>query len=176
MKIIIHPPFWQTIWAYMLYILLIGGSMYAFYRFNLSRQLARQEAIQLQEVNQLKSHFYTNITHEFRTPLTVILGMNRQKDNPKAQDLIERNGKKLLELINHLLDLSKIDTGNLKVNYQQIEIVSFTQYIGESFQSLADRKYIRLTIYSESKELYLDMDEEKYRQIISNLLSNAIKF
>ncbi|MEM0995422.1 MAG: ATP-binding protein, partial [Bacteroidota bacterium] len=177
LKITVHPPLWQTNWAYLLYVLLIISGIYYFYRFNLSRQLAQQEAIQLQEVNQLKSRFYTNITHEFRTPLTVILGMSQEeKDFGKARKLITRNGKKLLGLINQLLDLSKIDTGHLTPNYQQIEIVSFTQYIGESFQSLADRKYIRLTIYSEIKELYLDMDEEKYRQIISNLLSNAIKF
>jgi len=175
-SIIVHPPWWQTGWAYLFYVLIISGTVYYFYRFNLSRQLAKQEATQIKALNQLKSRFYTNITHEFRTPLTVILGMNREKDNPKAQDLIERNGKKLLQLINQLLNLSKIDTGNLSVHYQQIEIVSFTQYIGESFQSLAEQKYIRLTIYSEIKQLYMDMDEEKYSQIISNLLSNAIKF
>ena len=90
--------------------------------------------------------------------------------------IIRRNGQKLLNLVNQLLDLSKLDSGHLQPNYQQIEIVSFTQYIGESFQSLADKKYIRLTIYSEINELWLDMDEEKYRQIISNLLANAIKF
>ncbi|MEM6698740.1 MAG: hybrid sensor histidine kinase/response regulator transcription factor, partial [Bacteroidota bacterium] len=177
LKITVHPPLWQTTWAYLLYVLLIISGIYYFYRFNLSRQLAQQQAKQLQEMNQLKSRFYTNITHEFRTPLTVILGISQEeKDFGKARKLITRNGKKLLQLINQLLDLSKIDTGHLTPNYQQIEIVSFTQYIGESFQSLADRKYIRLTIYSEIKELYMDMDEEKYRQIISNLLSNAIKF
>jgi len=176
LKIIVHPPWWQTEWAYLLYVLIISGTVYYFYRFNLSRQLAKQEATQIKALNQLKSRFYTNITHEFRTPLTVILGMNQEKDNPKAQDLIERNGKKMLQLISQLLNLSKIDTGNLNVHYQQIEIVSFTQYIGESFQSLAEQKYIRLTIYSEIKQLYMDMDEEKYSQIISNLLSNAIKF
>jgi signal transduction histidine kinase/DNA-binding response OmpR family regulator/ligand-binding sensor domain-containing protein len=177
LKIIIQPPFWQTSWAYLVYALLIGNGFFTFYRFNLNRQLERQEAKQLQEINNLKSRFYTNITHEFRTPLTVILGMaQEEKDFSKARTLITRNGEKLLQLINQLLDLSKIDTGHLKVNYQQIEIVSFTQYIVESFQSLADRKYIRLTIYSKLKELYMDMDEEKYRQIISNLLSNAIKF
>ncbi|MEM8525594.1 MAG: ATP-binding protein [Bacteroidota bacterium] len=176
LKIIIHPPFWQTTWAYLFYALLTIGGIYYFYRFNLKRQLERQEAQQLQEVNTLKSRFYTNITHEFRTPLTVILGMNQEKHNPKAKELIDRNSKKLLQLINQILDLSKLDAGSLKADYQQIEIVSYTQYIGESFQSLADKKYIRLMIYSEIKELWMDMDEEKYRQIISNLFSNAIKF
>jgi len=135
-----------------------------------------QQTDQLQELVRLKTRFYTNITHEFRTPLTVILGMTEQSNHPQAMALIRRNGKKLLQLINQLLDLSKLDSGVLKANYQQIEIVSFTQYIGESFQSLAEQKYIRLTIYSEIEHLWMDMDEERYRQIISNLLSNAIKF
>lgn len=130
----------------------------------------------LEELNRLKTRFFTNITHELRTPLTVILGISQQKDHPQAMNLIQRNGQKLLNLVNELLDLSKLDLGHLQPNYQQIEIVAFTKYIGESFQSLVDRKGIQLTIYSEIKDLWLDMDEEKYQQIISNLLSNAIKF
>ena len=138
--------------------------------------MEKGEAQQLKSINQLKTRFFTNITHEFRTPLTIILGMAAQREHPQAMRLIQRNGQKLLHLVNQLLDLSKLDSGNLKPNYQQIEIVSFTQYIGESFQSLAERKFIHLTVYSEINELWLDMDEEKYRQIISNLLSIAIKF
>ncbi len=135
-----------------------------------------QQTDQLQALDRLKTRFFTNITHEFRTPLTVILGMATQKNNPDTLPLIRRNGQKLLNLVNQLLDLSKLDSGHLQPNFQQIEIVSFTKYIGESFQSLADRKFIRLMVYSEINEVWLDMDEEKYRQIISNLLSNAIKF
>lgn len=176
LTIIIHPPFWQTTWAYLFYALLLGTVIYYFYSITLKRQLAQQEANQVKEMDGLKSRFYTNITHEFRTPLTVILGANEQEDNPKARDLIRRNGQKLLQLINQLLDLSRLDTGLLQPNYQEIEIVAFTRYIGESFQSLADRKYIQLTIYSEIDELWMGMDEEKFRQIISNLLSNAVKF
>ncbi len=142
----------------------------------MNREKEHTEALRLQELNQLKTRFFTNITHEFRTPLTIILGMAEQKDHPQAIPLIRQNGQRLLHLINQILDLSKLDAGHLKPDYQQIEIASFTQYIGESFQSLADKKYIRLSIYSEINELWLDMDEEKYRQIVSNLLSNAIKF
>lgn len=131
---------------------------------------------QLQALNRLKTRFFTNITHEFRTPLTVILGMTEQGTHPQTMVLIRRNGQKLLNLVNQLLDLSKLDAGQLQPTYKLTEIVSFTQYVGESFQSLADKKFIRLTVYSEINELWLDMDEEKYRQIISNLLSNAIKF
>ena len=187
----IHPPFWQTTWAYLVYLMTILGLLYYLYRFNLNRQLEQAEARQLKEMDSLKSRFYTNITHEFRTPLTVILGMTRQlstgvwtskvstkEKNRLAQgfDLIQRNGKKLLHLINQLLDLSKLDTNNLKPHYQPKEIVSFVQYLGESFESIADRKGVRLSIYSEMDELVMEIDEVKLQQIISNLLSNAIKF
>ncbi|MEM9888190.1 MAG: ATP-binding protein [Bacteroidota bacterium] len=134
------------------------------------------QAAHLKALNQIKTRFYTNITHEFRTPLTVIQGMTEQQEHPKAMQLIRRNSAKLLNLINQLLDLSKLDAGSLKINYKQIEVVSYIQYISESYQSLAEKKYIRLTVYSEEEELWMDVDEEKLRQIISNLLSNAIKF
>jgi len=177
LEINIRPPFWQTGWAYLLYTLLFAGAFYFIYHFNLKRKLAIQEAQQSEAISELKSKLYTNIAHEFRTPLTVILGMTeKQSDTAKAMSLIRRNGQKLLHLVNQLLDLTKINIGELPVHYQQIEIVSFTNYLEESFQSLAQKKRIRLIVYSEMDELWLDMDEEKYRQIISNLLGNAIKF
>ena len=191
LAISIIPPFWQTTWAYLLYIFTIGVGLYLLYRFNLKRQLEQAEARQLKAMDELKTRFYTNITHEFRTPLTVILGVNsqletgawmskvskkEQKSLHKGFDLIGRNGQKLLRLINQLLDLSKLATNHLKPNYQTKEVVSFVQYVGESFESLAERKGVRLSIYSEIKELFMDVDEDKLQQIIANLLSNAIKF
>lgn len=139
----------------------------------------------------MKTRFFTNITHEFRTPLTIILGMTDRlrtgisttetSDKEKntwsvGLDLIDRNGKKLLQLINQLLDLSKIDSANLKADYQLKEVVSFVQYVGESFESLAAKKSIRLQIYTETDTLNMATDEIKLQIILSNLLSNALKF
>ena len=150
-----------------------------------------QQTDRLEALDQLKTRFFTNITHEFRTPLTVILGIADQlgigswvnKVNAKERvrlaegfEMISRNGNKLLRLINQLLDLSKLDNQKLKPNYQPKEVVSFIQYVGESFESLANRKDVRLTIYSEIDKLYMEVDEIKLQQIISNILSNAIKF
>jgi len=175
--IVIHPPFWRTGWAYALYVLLGTAIVIFLYRFDLRRRLANREARRVKELGKLKARFYTNITHEFRTPLTVILGLTEEPANvSNALKLIRRNGEKLLNLINQLLDLSRLDNNSLQPRYQQIEIVSFTQYIGESFQSLAEKKQIYLTVSSEIQQLWMDMDEELYRQILSNLLSNAIKF
>jgi signal transduction histidine kinase/DNA-binding response OmpR family regulator len=150
-----------------------------------------EQTTKLEKMDEVKTRFFTNITHEFRTPLTVILGMTdqlgigswtakmsgKEKDRlANGLDLIDRNGKKLLQLINQLLDLSKIDSANLKANYQLKEVVSFVQYAGESFESLAAKKLIRLQVYNEMENLTMAVDEIKLQKIISNLLSNAIKF
>ncbi len=177
LTIVIRPPFWRTGWAYSLYALL-GTAIFIFlYRFDLRRRLAIRETQQARELNKLKTRLYTNITHEFRTPLTVILGMtDAPSDTSKAMRLIRRNAEKLLHLINQLLDLSRLDNNNLQPRYQQMEMVSFTRYIGESFQSLAEKIQLQLTVDSAIDQCWMDMDEELYRQIVSNLLSNAVKF
>ncbi|MCB0554220.1 MAG: response regulator [Phaeodactylibacter sp.] len=151
-------------------------------RFELERsQLLRHqehaEAERLKELNELKSRLYTNITHEFRTPLTVIMGMAAEvEDNEKAKNLILRNSANLLRLINQLLDLAKLESGKLELKFIQADIISYLQYVTESFQSMAAAKNIHLTFHSDEKELWMDFDEEKIQQISYNLLSNALKF
>jgi signal transduction histidine kinase/DNA-binding response OmpR family regulator len=135
------------------------------------------ESDRLKELDQFKSKFYTNITHEFRTPLTVIMGINENiKGHEQEKKLIHRNSKKLLQLINQLLDLSKVESGNLKLNLVQGNIVSYIQYLAESFYSMATEKGIRLTFYTEEESILMDFDEVKIQHIIYNLVSNAIKF
>ncbi|KAA3636244.1 MAG: response regulator, partial [Bacteroidetes bacterium] len=140
----------------------------------------RQKDLETQrtvELDKLKTRLYTNITHEFRTPLTVIMGMaDRVKNHPEERRLIRRNSKNLLNLINQMLDLAKLESGNLQVNYVQGDIVPYLQYLGESFQSMADDKGINLTFYPETDALEMDFDEVKVQHIVYNLLSNAIKF
>jgi signal transduction histidine kinase/DNA-binding response OmpR family regulator/Txe/YoeB family toxin of Txe-Axe toxin-antitoxin module len=135
------------------------------------------EADRLQELNNFKARFYTNITHEFRTPLTVIMGMSENiKDHPQEKKLIQRNSANLLRLINQLLDLSKLESGSLVLKKVHQDIIVYLQYLTESFYSNATQKNIRLVFYSEEKEVMMDYDEEKILQIIYNLLSNALKF
>lgn len=185
----IRPPWWQSIWAYGLYAILIGAILYGVYLYNLRRQLEKAETRRMKELDFLKTRLYTNITHEFRTPLTVIMGMTEQLSEdaqqlPKSRKeklsnglaLIQRNGQNLLRLINQLLDLSKLDSGKLKLNMIQGDIVVYLQYLTESFFSMADDEDIRLTFYAEERSLLMDYDEEKIQQIVYNLLSNAIKF
>ena len=151
----------------------------------------RQQSEKLKELDTMKSQFYTNITHEFRTPLTVIMGISdelaansrqltsspdQQQKLTQGHRLISRNSKNLLRLINQLLDLSKIDSGMLKTNMVQADIIFYLRYLTESFYSMAKDKKIQLTFYSDLNTLRMDFDEEKMQHIVYNLLSNALKF
>ena len=185
----IRPPWWISTGAYLLYAFLALAGFYGWYNYNLRRQLKKAETRRMKELDHLKSRLYTNITHEFRTPLTVIMGMAEQLSENTADlptpyqekitnglHLIQRNGQSLLRLINELLDLSKLDAGKLKLKMIQGDIVAYLQYLTESFYSMAEDKGIRLTFYSEEESLLMDYDEGKIQQIVYNLLSNAIKF
>ncbi len=137
----------------------------------------RNKQAQLNELNDLKNRFYTNITHEFRTPLTVIMGMaGNIKDNEQEKKLILRNSQNLLQLINQLLDLSKLEKGSLPLKMVQSDVVAFIRYLTESFFSMAEEKNLRLTFYTEEDQILMDFDEEKLQYIVYNLLSNALKF
>lgn len=144
-------------------------------RTNTQLKAAKDRAEQSEAV---KEKFLNNISHEFRTPLTVIMGMTEEweKNPDEAKKMIFRNSESLLGLINQLLDLSKLEAGKLDLNLRQGNIVPYLQYLSESFQSYAETKDIQLLFYQEVEELVMDSDEEKVKHIVSNLLSNAIKF
>lgn len=150
------------------------------------KKVSNALAQKLKELNIQKNKLYANITHEFRTPLTVILGMSNRlrsfiskwdKDQQgEAIDMIERNGKTLLNLINEMLDLSKLESGGMKLNLVQKDVITFLRYVSESFQSYAISKDIHLTFLTDLESYTMDFDTEKVQQIHSNLLTNAIKF
>lgn len=143
----------------------------------LRSQQQQAEQKRLEALDRAKTNFFTNITHEFRTPLTVIMGMNEQiEGHEQEKQLITRNSQNLLRLINQLLELAKFDAGNLQPNYIQSDVVHFARYLTESFYSLAREREIRLTFYSELDTLEMDYDAEKLQHIIYNLISNALKF
>ena len=185
-KLQILPPWWATWWAYLIYLGIAILFADRFYRFQLSKRLAVAESERLKEVNQLKNSLYTNITHEFRTPLTVILGMadslksniesKQLKGTEHSLEMIKRNGNRLLRLVNEMLELSKLESGNMKLQLVQANVIPFVKYLSESFQSLAKENKIDLMVYSEIDDLTMDFDSNKLSVIISNVLSNAIKF
>jgi signal transduction histidine kinase/DNA-binding response OmpR family regulator/ligand-binding sensor domain-containing protein len=189
LKVIINPPLWATTWAYLFYIILFGSILYYAWRIQLKRvrvkhefEMSKFEAQKLHEVDEMKSRFFANISHEFRTPLTLILGpaekiSNAESSNPaKEANIIRRNATRLMELVNQLLDLSKLDAGKLKLEASKGNIVSFVKNIALSFESLAESKDIKLKILAEEEYLELFFDKDKMTKIIANLLSNSFKF
>lgn len=185
-QLVVQGFWYKSWWAFLIY----GGCMAAggvyFYRFQLKRRIAEKEALRLLELDTFKSQFFTNITHEFRTPLTVILGTTDQliqaektadiPNNEQKLHLIKRNGEGLLFLINQILDLTKIESNTLKMNYVHGNVVPFIRYLTESLQSIAQNRNIRLSLIAAEPEIRMDYDPERLQQIIHNLLSNAIKF
>ncbi|MCK6694206.1 MAG: ATP-binding protein, partial [Thermoanaerobaculia bacterium] len=176
------PPWWASWWAYLSYLLLLAIIVQLIFRFRLRQKMARLESLRLQELDRFKTRFYTNITHEFRTPLTLILGpvsgaLNKKKSLGEDElHLVKRNAERLLQLIDQLLQLSKLDAGVLKPDYTRADLIPFLRYLLESFHSYAEGRGIRLEFSANVETLVLDFDKEKWQTIVSNLLSNALKF
>jgi ligand-binding sensor domain-containing protein/DNA-binding response OmpR family regulator/nitrogen-specific signal transduction histidine kinase len=182
-NITVHPPWYKSVWAYLFYSLLFLGLVLGLYRFQLKRSLEKKETLRLKELNDLKTKLYANITHEFRTPLTVISGITdtlRENKNisKKASylDMIKRNTNNLLQLVNQILDLAKSEKGQLKLQLESDDIVVYIKYLVESFSSFANEKNIAIIYYNEINSLIMDFDKDKINKIMTNLLSNAIKF
>lgn len=181
--ITIRPPWFTQWWAWLGYSLVLFLLLYFIYSFLLRRKLAQAEVVRLQELDQFKTRIYTNLTHEFRTPLTVISGIaDYILSHPSIEHLkeglpmIKRNNAQLLRLVNQMLDLSKLDSGRLSTKMIHDNILSYLKYLTESFHSLAESKDIRLHLFYGFEDLYMDFDPEKIQAVFSNLVGNAIKF
>ncbi|AQG78500.1 hybrid sensor histidine kinase/response regulator [Spirosoma montaniterrae] len=189
--LLIRPPWWATWWAYSLYALLAMGAIWASVRVYANRirqqqavELSRQEAGQLKTVDELKTRFFTNMTHEFRTPLSLILSpvekllRDNQIDSVTRQSLglVQRNAERLLQLVNQLLDLSKLESNQMTGSLVRGEPGSFVSRLVESFCQFAEQKGVRLdwVVNMPSHEYLFDAD--KWEKIVTNLLSNAVKF
>ena len=189
-KIIVHPPFWRTVYAYILYALLLG-SLILFLRHKSIEKIKRKfkieqehkEAERIHEIDQLKIKFLTNLSHEFRTPISLILGpvdkLIAQEENIWRTDhlqMIKRNGKRLLNLVNQLLDFRKMEEHELKLHASDGELVSFVREIFDSFRDLAERKKIAFVFTTKIDQLFSYFDHDKIERMLFNLLSNAFKF
>ncbi|GGF28725.1 hybrid sensor histidine kinase/response regulator [Hymenobacter cavernae] len=189
-KIIISPPFWKTVYAYILYIGLFGFSLlYIRYRGikklkeEFEQQQEQKERERIRELDLLKIKFLTNLSHEFRTPISLILAptdklLTQQQDSHSAGQLqvIRRNARRLLHLVNQLLDFRKMEEHELSLNLSAGEITAFVQEVTNSFQDLAEVKKIDLSLLLPSKKLFVHFDYDKVERILVNLLSNAFKF
>ena len=177
-KFQILPPWWRSWWAYLIYGIAFIGCVYLV----LNRRREIVAARQSKELNELKTKLYTNITHEIRTPLTVILGLSAKlmKEGKKSisttSEIINRNGNHLLLLVNRILDLSKIESGKMPIQLVQDDLISYLSYLLESFHSWAEEKDIRVHFLPREDQLVMDFDREFIKEIINNLMSNAIKY
>ena len=190
LRITVLPPWWKTWWAYTIYVSLFLGLSYFLRRYELNRQnlkhsweLQQLEAEKYQEIDHMKSRFFANISHEFRTPLTLIKGPVQQmlsgdfKGNMINQyKVILRNTNRLMQLINQLLDLSKLESGQMTLRTSSVDVVPLLKGLTHSFESLAKQKNINLIFHSFDDHITIDIDRDKFEKIIINLLSNAFKF
>nr|WP_293838404.1 hybrid sensor histidine kinase/response regulator transcription factor [uncultured Arsenicibacter sp.] len=183
----IHPPLYRTWWAYLCYLTGISIVIWQIIRIRTQRLLLeqqvrfeQQEAGRLAGLDALKTRFFTNISHEFRTPLTLMLGplSNRRMQPPGEAELsmMERNGRRLLTLINQLLDLSKLEAGNMRVDTGVFDVAAFFRTLASACQSLADSKSIRFVVNQRPASFVAGADRDKLEKIVTNLLSNAFKF
>jgi signal transduction histidine kinase/ligand-binding sensor domain-containing protein/DNA-binding response OmpR family regulator len=190
LAIVIHPPWWHTGWAYILYGLVFGGLLAGFVRYRLGRERERQErkqkqweADQLKAMDELKNRFFANITHEFRTPLSLILPATdqliKEVNEPRHQrslSVIRRQAGQLLHLITQLLDLAKLEAGGMSLSETLGDITTFTGQLIDSFRPAAEEKDITLRFVTEIEADVWRFDADKWNKIIYNLLSNALKF
>ncbi len=216
----ILPPWYRTTILYLIYLLCAGGAVFALVRWRSARLKDEKERLEkivalrtkevatkneqlrqqadalatqtekLRELDQVKSRFFANISHEFRTPLTLILNNLLDKLSLKAtasehtdvpvpvSDLkvMSRNAKRLLQLINQLLDLSKAESGRMLLEPQDRDLKALLRLVHASFSSLANHKHITFNLVLPDDALLCSYDEDKVEKILYNLLSNAFKF
>jgi signal transduction histidine kinase/ligand-binding sensor domain-containing protein/DNA-binding response OmpR family regulator len=189
LSITILPPWWQTYWAYGLYFIALMLILYALRKYDLKRQNLKYQlqteheyAQKMQDISQMKSRFFTNISHEFRTPLTLIIGpadniiSGNGDDAVKEASMIKKNAIRLLRLINQLLDITRLDEGRLDLKVSSTDIAAFIRSIVMIFESLALSKGITLIINSSKDIINGFFDKEKLEKILINLISNSLKF
>jgi signal transduction histidine kinase/ligand-binding sensor domain-containing protein/DNA-binding response OmpR family regulator len=190
LKIRIKPPFWKTPLAYIIYVVLAVSILLLLRRRVIKRahtrfilQQERTEAQRMHELDMMKIKLFTNVSHEFRTPVSLILApieeiiqhTKDQEDKNKFQ-LIYRNAKRLLNLVNQLMDFRKMEMHELKLDPVHGDIAAFVKDVACSFTDLAERKQINFSYQSSCSQLYTSFDPDKIERILFNLLSNAFKF
>lgn len=184
LPITILPSFWETVWAYMLYVvailLIIFGTAYILFIFF----KLKQKVVMEQEIANIKLQYFTNISHELRTPLTLIsapieqiLSRGKLQSEDKTElSMVERNVNRMLRLVNQILDFRKIQNHKMGMSVQQMDIVAMTTQIMESFNQLAADHQMRFTFSCENPHIWLWVDTDKFEKILFNLISNAFKY
>lgn len=190
-RVIVKPAPWMTWWAWCIYLLMAATIVGFFIRFGLrikqereTARRARLEKEQEQRVNKMNMSFFANISHEFRTPLTMISGPVTQLcENPKIEGenkqllyIIQRSVGRMLRLVNQLMDFNKLENDTLKLQVRRTDIISQLQRLVDIFRINANEKGITLNTYGLEDNFLMWLDVDKLDKIVGNLLSNALKF
>ncbi len=187
----VSPPFWKSIFAYIVYGIIFIGLLYFFNQYSIieirEKGRIKIESIQYEKVNELnesKSLFFTNITHEFRTPLTLILGPAEEllkskelsKYSHRQVELIQRNAQRLLRLVNQLMEFRKVEKDKMEIYLQQVDVALILNDIYDSFKSMAESKDMEFILTLQKEELRAAVDVEKFEKALFNVVSNAFKY
>ena len=191
LKIRILPPFYLSVWAYIIYVILILGALFAtFFYFRKravekhQRAMEKFEQEKEREVYHAKIDFFTNVAHEIRTPLTLIKGpleniiLKKQVDAETREDLnvMKQNTERLLNLTNQLLDFRKTESQGFRLNFAKCNITEVLKETHVRFTSLAKQKGLEFTLQVPEKDFYAHVNQEAFTKIISNLLNNGMKY
>lgn len=183
LKIEVQPPLWATWWAKLIYLLFIIAILTWGYRWKMDQNRKRMEDEKYKELEEMKYRFFTNISHEFRTLLTLIITpigsiLKRTTDSETRHQLndVSRNAGDLLQLVNQLLDFRKMEMNGERLNLQSGNLNEFIQYTTMKFMPLGEQKNIRLTFEDKTEGLFMYFDKDKLGKVLTNLLSNAFKF
>lgn len=190
LEIKILPPFWASTWAYIFYVLItVIGLCWSRYRIiNRTRSKFKKEQQELeqvrrQELDAMKIHFFTNVSHELKTPLSLIITPVEKfleqpfPDSEQRQfRLIHRNARRLLNMVDQLLDFRKLELGELHVHKKTVRIFEFCKEVFETFSDLAEKRHIHFSFSIMGEETEMEFDPDKIERILFNLLTNAFKF
>ena len=182
-RVIILPPFWRTSWFIFLLCVLGIACLYLFYRFRTRLKLREMEEKKREEIHQVQLQFFTNVSHEFRTPLSLILGplerLMKEHTNPalgRYYQAMHRNAQRLLSLINELMDFGKLESGSLKLGVQKGNLNFFLDEIAEEFRDWAIQKEIDFTLHQTTTPRDAWFDRQVLEKIVLNLLHNSFKY
>lgn len=190
LPVTVKPAPWVSWYAYLIYLVILTGLLVLFRYYILAwakmksaLELEKQEKSQIQELNKMKLGFFTNISHEFRTPLTLLKGYVETlsgvaKDRKSIETIaqINRNSDRLLNLVNELMDFRKAENGLLKLKASKGDIVRYTRDIVREFEGFALHQGVDLSFRTDVDVKYIWFDPGKIEKVLFNLLSNALKF
>ncbi len=183
LEIVVEPPLWATWWAKTLYLLLCVAAIVAVFRWKTEQNRKRLENEKYKELEEMKYRFFTNISHEFRTLLTLIITpigslLRRATDDETRQQLgdVSKSAGDLLQLVNQLLDFRKMEMNGERLNLASGNLNEFVQYTAMKFTPLSEQKAIALSFEDRTGGLFMYFDRDKVGKMLTNLLSNAFKF